>query len=58
VANASAARRDLGWRPRWSNLNSIVDTAWEWYQRRFADDPELYALAQSSGGLKLKPSSR
>jgi UDP-glucose 4-epimerase len=58
VANASAARRDLGWRPRWSDLNSIVDTAWEWYQRRFADDPELYALAQSSGGLKLKPSSR
>lgn len=55
LANSLAARRDLGWRPRWSELNRIVDTAWQWHQLRFANDPEQYALAQSSGGLKLKP---
>jgi len=33
VADPSAANRDLGWRPRMSDLDSIVATAWAWHQK-------------------------
>ncbi|MCL6682439.1 UDP-glucose 4-epimerase GalE [Sphingomonas alba] len=33
VADPSAANRDLGWRPRISDLDSIVATAWAWHQK-------------------------
>lgn len=32
AANARA-RRDLGWTPRFTALDAIVDTAWRWHQR-------------------------
>jgi UDP-glucose-4-epimerase GalE len=32
VADASRARRELGWVPRHSDLDTIVETAWNWLQ--------------------------
>ncbi|MGC1935079.1 MAG: UDP-glucose 4-epimerase GalE, partial [Candidatus Acidiferrales bacterium] len=33
VASSERARRELGWEPRFSSLESIVATAWAWKQR-------------------------
>ncbi len=33
VASAEKIRRDLGWTPRLSSLESIVETAWAWKQK-------------------------
>ncbi len=33
VASAERIRRELGWRPALSDLNSIVETAWIWKQK-------------------------
>ena len=33
VADASLGREELGWRPRHSNLEAIVRTAWAWHRR-------------------------
>jgi len=34
VANAAAARRKLGWNPRYRELEAIIATAWRWLQSR------------------------
>ena len=39
VASAKEARRVLGWKPEFGDLESIVETAWEWRRRH----PEGYA---------------
>ena len=31
VANASRTGRELGWQPRYADLQSIVETAWRWH---------------------------
>jgi UDP-glucose 4-epimerase len=31
VASADAARRDLGWSPRYTDITSIVASAWAWH---------------------------
>jgi UDP-glucose-4-epimerase GalE len=36
VADASLAREVLGWTPRFSDLDTIIATAWDWHGRRFA----------------------
>jgi UDP-glucose 4-epimerase len=33
VADATRARAAFGWTPRWSDLPTIVRTAWDWHQR-------------------------
>lgn len=33
VANAEKARAELGWRPRYDDLEAIIRTAWEWHQQ-------------------------
>lgn len=33
VASAEKIRRELGWQPRLSSLESIVETAWEWKKK-------------------------
>ena len=33
VADPAAANRDLGWRPKLSDLQSIVASAWAWHQK-------------------------
>jgi len=32
VADSTAARRDLGWRPRFESLEAIMETAWHWHR--------------------------
>ena len=34
TAIADLAERELGWRPRFSNIDDIIDTAWRWRLRR------------------------
>jgi UDP-glucose 4-epimerase len=33
VADASLARHELGWSPRFTNLDAIVETAWRWFSK-------------------------
>jgi UDP-arabinose 4-epimerase len=33
VCDSSRARRELGWKPRLSTIEAIVETAWNWYQK-------------------------
>jgi UDP-glucose 4-epimerase len=35
VASSARARRELGWAPRYANLDDIVRTAWTWHQQRY-----------------------
>ena len=36
VAGSKKAIRELGWKPRYTELDSIVRTAWIWHQQRYA----------------------
>ena len=52
VADASGARRHLGWEPRLSELEVIVRTAWDWHTTGLSDlrgrhAPELAAVGDS-----------
>jgi UDP-arabinose 4-epimerase len=33
VADATKARRILGWEPQWTDVGGIIDTAWRWHSR-------------------------
>ncbi len=35
VASSDKAIRELGWKPRYSQLDDIVRTAWAWHQKRY-----------------------
>jgi UDP-glucose 4-epimerase len=37
VASSDKAIRELGWSPRYTQLDEIVRTAWEWHQKRYID---------------------
>jgi UDP-glucose 4-epimerase len=40
VASSDKIQRELGWRPRYTELRPIVETAWNWHQshpRGYAD---------------------
>ncbi len=36
IASSEAISRDLGWKPRHSELDSIIQSAWKWHQTRYA----------------------
>jgi UDP-glucose 4-epimerase len=36
VASSEKIKRDLGWKPKFAELDTIVASAWEWQQRRYA----------------------
>jgi len=36
VASSEKAIRELGWKPRYTQLDEIVRTAWAWHQKRYA----------------------
>jgi UDP-glucose 4-epimerase len=36
VASSAKAIRELGWKPRYTQLDEIVRTAWAWHQKRYA----------------------
>ena len=33
VASSELARKELGWEPKYADLESIVKSAWEWHRR-------------------------
>jgi UDP-glucose 4-epimerase len=35
VASSENAIRDLGWKPRYTQLDDIIRTAWVWHQKRY-----------------------
>jgi UDP-glucose 4-epimerase len=35
VASSEKAMRELGWKPRYTQLDDIIRTAWEWHQKRY-----------------------
>lgn len=35
VASSAKAMRELGWKPRYTNLDDIIRTAWVWHQKRY-----------------------
>jgi UDP-glucose 4-epimerase len=35
IASSEKAIRELGWKPRYAQLDDIVRTAWEWHQKRY-----------------------
>jgi UDP-glucose 4-epimerase len=36
VAGSEKIKQELGWRPKFAELDTIVASAWEWHQRRYA----------------------
>ena len=36
VASAEKIKQELGWKPQFSELDAIVQSAWEWHQKRYA----------------------
>lgn len=36
IASSEKAMRELGWTPRYTDLDEIVRTAWVWHQKRYA----------------------
>lgn len=36
VASSEKAKRELGWKPRFTSLDDIVRTAWIWHRKRYA----------------------
>jgi UDP-glucose 4-epimerase len=36
VASSEKIKSELGWRPQFSELDSIIASAWEWHQKRYA----------------------
>jgi len=36
VASSEKIQRELGWKPKFADLDKIVASAWEWQQRRYA----------------------
>jgi len=32
VADSTLARRELGWQPKYTNIQEIIETAWHWHQ--------------------------
>jgi UDP-glucose 4-epimerase len=42
VASSAKAMRELGWKPRFANLETIIETAWQWHKSHptgFASSP-------------------
>lgn len=37
VASSARITRELGWQPRYADLRTIVETAWEWHKGRIKD---------------------
>jgi UDP-glucose 4-epimerase len=35
VASSEKAMRELGWKPKYTQLDEIVRTAWVWHQKRY-----------------------
>ena len=41
VANSDKIRKELGWQPRFEDLETILETAWKWHQNDASDTKNL-----------------
>ncbi len=41
VANSSLAKKVLQWEPRYSDLSTIISTAWNWQKKHLSHSPEV-----------------
>jgi UDP-glucose 4-epimerase len=39
IASSTRIGTDLGWKPKYSQLDAIVQSAWEWHQQRYQTQP-------------------
>jgi UDP-glucose 4-epimerase len=39
IASSEKIGRELGWKPRFDQLDSIVESAWKWHQQRYKQPP-------------------
>jgi UDP-glucose 4-epimerase len=39
IASSAKIGTDLGWKPKYSQLDEIVQSAWEWHQQRYKKQP-------------------
>jgi UDP-glucose 4-epimerase len=39
IADSTRARQALGWRPRYTSIDDIVETAWRWHRREADGSP-------------------
>jgi UDP-glucose 4-epimerase len=53
IAGADKARNVLGWKPRFTDLETIVESAWKWHQAH----PDGYRSGGSRQGAKNKKSA-
>jgi len=37
IADSSKIQRELGWKPRYSDLDKIIEDAWRWEVKHFCD---------------------
>lgn len=50
IADPTSAERILGWRPRLSSLDSIVNSAWDWH-RRFPSLKQISNCGEKDGAM-------
>ena len=36
VAGSEKIKQELGWQPKFADLDAIIASAWEWHQKRYA----------------------
>jgi UDP-glucose 4-epimerase len=36
VASSEKIKRELGWAPRFADLDAIIASAWDWHKKRYA----------------------
>jgi UDP-glucose 4-epimerase len=39
IAGSAKIEKDLGWKPKYTQLDDIVRSAWEWHQQRYQNEP-------------------
>jgi UDP-glucose 4-epimerase len=39
IAGSAKIEKDLGWKPKYTQLDDIVHSAWEWHQQRYQNEP-------------------
>jgi UDP-glucose 4-epimerase len=44
VASSEKIKQELGWKPRYANLEAIIGSAWEWHRTH----PQGYAVAETA----------
>jgi UDP-glucose 4-epimerase len=44
ISNSTRAVSELHWRPRITELDDIVATAWNWHQRRAQEKPKMTSV--------------